>query len=169
MGLKDPQKRREYDRTKNKVRRQNPEYRDMMNERARSWGGTPAGKANKRAYARTDEAKAAKREYSKTISAKSRSRPNGHDLYVIECKRFPGEYKVGRAADPHFRAVQLSAGMPCYFKVSKVYVGQGIYEKTIHDALTSFRVNEEKYSEWFRIPYDELIDKIEDILIVALF
>ena len=89
---------------------------------------------------------------------------------MIECNRFPGEYKIGRAADPHFRAAQLSSGMPCYFKVAKVYEGHGNYETTIHNALASFRVNEEKpNTEWFCIPYDDLIDKIEDVLLVTLF
>ena len=119
-----------------------------------------------RKYAKTPKAKAKKN----TRTAKSRSRPNGNDLYVMECSRFPGEYKVGRAADPHYRAVQLSAGMPCYFKVSKVYDGHGKCESLVHAALRSFMVKGEKSkSEWFRLPYDELIDKIEDVLIVALF
>ena len=62
----------------------------------------------------------------------------------------------------------MSNGMPCYFKVSKVYEGHGKYEKSIHNALASFRVNEEKSkNEWLRIPYEDLIDNIEDVLPLA--
>ena len=184
MVYKDPETQREYmmqyKRTRTPAQRK--KHRNYMRERRKTHSMTPAQRERANNYRRecvmasatarlsTDDAKVKARERRQAATAKSRSRPFGNDLYVIECSRFPGEYKVGRAADPHYRAEQLSHGMPCYFKVSKVYEGHGKYETLVHNALASFMVKGEKSkNEWFCIPYDDLIDKIEEVLLVVLF
>ena len=80
-------------------------------------------------------------------------------------------YKVGCAADPHFRAKNMSGGYPWNVEIVKVYDGCGKYEKTVHDKLKPFMIsgNNKKLTEWFEIPEDELIKQVEDILLVELF
>ena len=95
-----------------------------------------------------------------------KSRPNGKDLYVFKCHRFLGEYKIGRSADPEFRVSSMSNGWPCKAKVAKVFEGFGYMEKRIHSILDEFMVRDEdkERTEWFCLPYEYLIDKIEDEL-----
>ena len=140
------------------------------------------GKTMKKNCARSDKAKARTQLYNQrpdrqvihklnkaNVSAKSRSRPNGKDLYVFQCHRFPGEYKIGRAADPEYRAMNLSSGWHFKVKVAKVFEGFGHMEKRVHYMLEDFMIRDEekKNTEWFRIPYEDLIDKIEDVLPLA--
>ena len=196
MPDKDIQKRRDYNNNYLKVRMQDPEYRKMRNEKNRIRSQTPDGMAKRRAYQRTDkrkalqkvksllyqqtdkykvlriasrstdEAKASVRERSKAITAKSRSRPNGHDLYVMQCDSFPGLYKIGCAADPHYRATILSSGFFDKVEVAKVYEGFGKHEKLVHEALTPFMHTTPKKpkTEWFRLPYEELVEKINSVI-----
>ena len=84
----------------------------------------------------------------------------------MQCIRFPGEYKVGRAADPEHRARQMSGGMPCLVTLAKVYEGFGKHENLVHAKLANYMVTSEdkSCSEWFRLPYEELIEKINSVI-----
>ena len=110
--------------------------------------------------------KAIIRAHGQALTAKSRSRPNGHDLYIMGSDTFPWCYKVGRAADPDLRATQMSAGFFDKYEVKKIYEGFGEHEKLVHEALTPFMVSTPKkhMTEWFRLPYEELVEKINSII-----
>ena len=157
------QKRREYD----KKRSQNPGRKAAK----KAYLQTDKGRAYQKAYRETDEAKAYHKAYNAALRARSRSRPKGHDLYIMKIPIHGNWYKVGCAADPHFRANDLSKGYPWQPNVVKVYDGCGKYEKMVHDKLRPFMISGEnkKETEWFEISEDELIRQIEDILLVELF
>ena len=104
------------------------------------------------------------------VSAKSRSRPNGHDLYIMKCDYFPDHYKVGRAADPHWRARGVESGWFFAVEVVQVYDGFGKHEKLVHAELAPFeiqrfgRTGNRSRTEWFRLPYGELVEKINSVI-----
>ena len=119
-----------------------------------------------KAYRNSPKWKAYRKAQNAAISAKSRSRPYGHDLYIMAIDRFPGEFKVGRAADPQYRAKNMSAGYPWHVDVVGVFEGFGEHEKLVHEALSSYMVSTPKKqnTEWFRLPYEELIEKINSAI-----
>ena len=84
----------------------------------------------------------------------------------MRCDSFPYMYKVGCAADPHYRARDLSAGFFDQIEVARVYEGFGKHETLVHDALAPFMVSTSKKprTEWFRLPYEELLAKIIEVL-----
>ena len=148
------------------MRRQNPDFRKRENDKTTMRNHTPEAKAKKKAKVLTDEQKAKMKARARILSAKSRSRPNGHDLYIMATDTFPWCYKVGRAADPDRRAIQMSAGFFDQYEVKKIYEGFGEHEILVHDALKPFMVSTPKKSktEWFRLPYEELVEKINNVV-----
>ena len=143
----------------------------MRKAKKRAYEQSDQCKAYRKAYEQSDVKKAANKAYDAAISAKSRTRPRGHDLYIMKIPNHENWYKVGRAADPHYRAHNMSNGYPWKMEIVKVYDGCGKYEKTIHAKLKPLMVSSEnkKETEWFEISEDELMKQIEDILIVELF
>ena len=180
MPFKDIQKKREYAKnhsqdTDRKAAKKAYEQTDKRKAVRKAYNHSGARKAYRKAYAQSDAGKAKGKAYSKAhqsaLSAKSRSRPDGHDLYIMQIPNHENWYKVGRAADPHYRAMNLSAGYPWQVNVVEIYGGCGKYEKMVHDKLRPFMVSSEnkKETEWFEIAEDELMKQIEDVLIVELF
>ena len=114
----------------------------------------------------TEKGKEAKHRATKARSAKSRATPNGQHLYMFNCRFLPGSYKVGRAGDPKYRADTMSAAYPGHVRVARIYENFGYVEKLVHDALAPFMfVTEEKsVNEWFSLPYEELVEKINSII-----
>ena len=185
----DTQKRREYTQSdEGKATRKAYHQSDKAKAIKKAYVQSDKGKATNKAYERSDKAKAVREAYRQSdegkacrqkhekahravITAKSRSRPAGHDLYIMKIPNHANWYKVGRAADPCHRAYNLSAGYPWNVEIVKVYDGCGKYEKTVHHKLEPFMISGEnkKLTEWFEIPEDELIKQIDDILIVELF
>ena len=161
MPHKDIQKKREYMRT----------YRQQAAKKPYKHSDKVKVKAAKKLYDQSDERKAQRKAYNAALSAKSRSRPRGHDLYIMKIPNHENWYKVGCAADPHYRAKHMSAGYPWKVEIVKVYDGCGEYETTIHNKLKPFMISGEnkKLTEWFEISEDELTKQIEDILLVELF
>ena len=144
----------------------------------RAYYQTDKCKATRKAYRRSvkgkehsDKRKGYHKAYDAARSAKSRSKPRGYDLYIMKIPNHGNWYKVGCAADPHWRARNLSAGYPWKVEIVKIYDGCGKYEETVHDKLKPFMISGrgKNKTEWFEIPEDELIKQIEDVLIVELF
>ena len=104
--------------------------------------------------------------YSRTLTAKSRSLPNGYTLYIMMTDSLPGVYKVGRASDPEFRARDLSGGFFDRYEVVKVYEGFGKHETLVHTTLAPFMISTPKKpkTEFFRIPYEQLVEKINGVV-----
>ena len=114
----------------------------------------------------TPHSKAIVEGHTKKASAKSRSLPRGYSLYIIGVDTHPGHFKVGRAADPKGRAKNMSAGFLDNYDVLKVYEGFGRYEKLVHKALSPYMVSKpkKKITEWFHLPYEELVEKVNSII-----
>ena len=141
-----------------------------MREYVKTHPETPAEREERlnynREYAKTPNAKAMKKLRNAKVTAVSRSRPRGRDLYIIKCDFMQGMYKVGRAADPVLRARNMSCGFPDQFEVAKVYESFGKHEKLVHEALSPYMVSTPKkpITEWFRLPYEELVEKINSVI-----
>ena len=62
--------------------------------------------------------------------------------------------------------MNMSAGYPWRVNVVKVLEGFGKHEKVVHNELAPYMVSTPKKSktEWFRLPYEELIEKINSII-----
>ena len=154
--------------------------RKYMREYMRNYTLSPAAKANKRVRGRVSDTKARDtataerrdknrkymREYMRKRNHKYQSEPRGHDLYIMGIDRFPGEFKVGRTADPKARALNMAGGYPWQVNLLKVFAGFGKYEKAVHKALAPFMIADESKpkTEWFRLPYDDLVKKINNII-----
>ena len=185
----DIQKRREYTQSdkgkatrkayhqsgKGKVMKKAYIHSDKGEATRKAYEHSDVGKAVRGAYRQSDEGKACRQKHENAhravLTAKSKSRPRGYDLYIMKIPNHENWYKVGRAADPHYRAHNMSNGYPWKMEIVKVYDGCGKYEKTIHAKLKPLMVSSEnkKETEWFEISEDELMKQIEDILIVELF
>ena len=172
MAFKDIETRRAYSRT-DKVKAMNKAYIQSDRGKAvrKAYNQSGKAKAAQHKFQQSDKGKAWSKAYHASVSAKSRSRPNGYDLYIMKIPNHENWYKVGCAADPHYRAMKLSAGYPWKVEIVKVYDGCGKYEKTIHTKLKPFMVSDwnKKETEWFEISEDEPTKQIEDVLIVELF
>ena len=90
----------------------------------------------------------------------------GRNLYVLKTTAFPGVYKVGRANDPARRAQEIAYGNFFRLHVILDYEGMGIHESEVHDALRAFQYNPENRlrTEWFKLPEEQLIATIRDIV-----
>ena len=93
-------------------------------------------------------------------------KPHECHLYIMAVDRFPGEFKVGRSSKPTSRAAELSAGYPWQVNVVKVFEGFGFCESMLHTELEAFMTTTESKprTEWFRLPYEELVEKINSVL-----
>ena len=154
--------------------------RKYMREYMRNYTLSPAARANKRARSRVWNTKARftateewreknrtyMREYMRKRNHKYQSEPRGHDLYIMGIDRFPGEFKVGRTADPKARALSMAGGYPWQVNLLKVFAGFGKCEKAIHKVLAPFMITDKSKprTEWFRLPYDDLVKEINNVI-----
>ena len=72
-------------------------------------------------------------------------------LYIITNPLIPNMVKIGRAANPHVRAHDLSRSQPFQLVVSKVYPKWGLLEKAVHRRLKAQQVTTGRGTEWFTV------------------
>jgi hypothetical protein len=72
-------------------------------------------------------------------------------LYIITNPLIPDMVKIGRAANPHVRAHDLSRSQPFHLVVSKVYPKWGLLEKAVHRRLKAKQVTTGRGTEWFTV------------------
>ena len=90
----------------------------------------------------------------------------GRNLYVLKSATFPDIYKVGRSNNPARRARELEAGHFLRMQVILDDEGMGIHESEVHDALRAFQHNPEnrRQTEWFKLPEEQLVAIVRDIV-----
>ena len=124
------------------------------------------GKIKHAVYRQSENVKTTRSARQHATTAQARSIPERNDLYIMKCDSWPDLYKVGCAADPYARARHLSAGFFDQVSVAKIYESIGKYEQEVHRALVPFMhtTPNKLKTEWFRLPYEELVEKINSII-----
>ena len=95
-------------------------------------------------------------KYPPIEESHQRERPRSH-LYVIQAVN-GGPVKIGMSRNPDNRVEELQPGSPFPLQVIRVYPHQGRYERSVHKALSQWRL----HGEWFE---EDVVEHIEDIMV----
>ena len=178
MPLKDREARLAYARTKQRHKtaqskayrrayQQRPEYKAAKKEQRSQPGRKAATRElqRKRNAELPDDEHLRRKAYNKqrqlARTATSRANPFGAHLYIMKRSDLEGVFKVGRAADPNFRAFALANGHLFKMVVVLVYPDMGKHETVVHDALAPFKIRGDGSGrEWYKIEEQKIIELV---------